>query len=212
MSAIAKLETDVVSALGTFMSPMNARTLYQRAVRSACDEGDVAAIVGRMRSGVRLFVRAADVPRAEAALEALADGERSVRALTIELRTEGDLHAARCAVRDTAAALGARSLSSQKLLTVASELCRNVIMYTPGGTLDVIPSNGRPATVTLVCTDTGAGIANLDDVLAGRYRSKTGLGKGIAGVKKLMDTFEVSTGPNGTRIVTSAAVNGGFGS
>ena len=38
-----------------------------------------------------------------------------------------------------------------------------------------------------------AGIANLEEILAGRYRSETGLGMGIIGTKRLMDEFDIET-------------------
>lgn len=209
---VDRLEQQVVAALGSFMSPMNARTLFQRAARGASgsrDGGDVSGIVGRMRSGIRLFVRPQDVTRAEAALDALAAPTLPVGSITVDLSSEADLHNARSAARDACMALGARPLTTQKLLTVVSELTRNVIMYTPGGRLSIRPDLTRPASITIVCEDRGTGIENLDDILSGRYRSRTGLGKGIAGVKKLMDSFEIESGPTGTRIIARAVVAAG---
>jgi signal transduction histidine kinase len=46
--------------------------------------------------------------------------------------------------------------------------------------------------------DQGPGIADLDAVLEGRYRSATGMGMGIAGTRRLMDHFHLETGPGGT--------------
>ena len=43
-------------------------------------------------------------------------------------------------------------------------------------------------------------IEGLDRILAGQYRSKTGLGKGLSGVKKLASRFDVATGHQGTRV------------
>ena len=41
---------------------------------------------------------------------------------------------------------------------------------------------------------------SLDDVLAGRYKSKTGMGRGIIGVQRLSDKFNIQTGPLGTKV------------
>ncbi len=49
-------------------------------------------------------------------------------------------------------------------------------------------------------SDHGPGIANLDDVLSGRYHSRTGMGLGIVGTRRLMDTFEVKSDSSGTTI------------
>jgi serine/threonine-protein kinase RsbT len=49
-------------------------------------------------------------------------------------------------------------------------------------------------------TDAGGGIPNLEQIMAGRYRSRTGLGKGLLGSKRLSDRFEVRSSSNGTVI------------
>jgi anti-sigma regulatory factor (Ser/Thr protein kinase) len=41
-------------------------------------------------------------------------------------------------------------------------------------------------------SDRGPGIARLAEVLAGRYRSATGMGVGIIGTRRLMDAFTVN--------------------
>jgi serine/threonine-protein kinase RsbT len=48
--------------------------------------------------------------------------------------------------------------------------------------------------------DRGPGISNLPLILSGEYKSKTGLGRGIVGCKRLADHFEVSTSKAGTHI------------
>jgi serine/threonine-protein kinase RsbT len=42
--------------------------------------------------------------------------------------------------------------------------------------------------------------------MSGRYKSKTGLGRGLLGTKRLADRFEISTGKHGTRVVVEVAV------
>ena len=65
----------------------------------------------------------------------------------------------------------------------------------------LIPQEGRAKQSLLIrATDGGGGIPDLDEILAGRYRSKTGLGKGLLGSKRLADRFEVRSGRNGTII------------
>ena len=49
--------------------------------------------------------------------------------------------------------------------------------------------------------DSGPGISKIASILSGTYRSKTGLGLGIVGCKRLMDEFEIDTAPGrGTRV------------
>lgn len=51
-------------------------------------------------------------------------------------------------------------------------------------------------------TDAGPGIPHLDAVLAGNYESRTGMGMGIVGTRRLMDRFELRSTPgHGTAVV-----------
>ena len=56
----------------------------------------------------------------------------------------------------------------------------------------------------------GPGIANLDDVLDGRYASPTGMGLGIVGARRLMDRFDdrVAPGRGTTVALAQAAARG----
>jgi serine/threonine-protein kinase RsbT len=65
---------------------------------------------------------------------------------------------------------------------------------------------GSPPKINVVAEDRGTGISNLDDIMAGRYRSRTGLGKGLLAVKKLVDRFDIRTGASGTRIEVEATL------
>ena len=42
-------------------------------------------------------------------------------------------------------------------------------------------------------TDSGPGIANLEEILDGRYKSDTGMGMGIIGTRRLMDEFTIES-------------------
>jgi serine/threonine-protein kinase RsbT len=104
------------------------------------------------------------------------------------------------------AALGARSLVIQKVATIVSELSRNIVSYTPGGSIELTIVDATPRRIRIRAIDAGKGILDLDAILAGRYRSKTGLGKGILGVKRLADTFEIQTGAAGTHVEVELAL------
>ncbi len=49
-------------------------------------------------------------------------------------------------------------------------------------------------------SDAGPGIAQLESILEGRYRSTTGMGIGLAGTRRIMDAFHVATEPGNTVI------------
>ncbi len=118
---------------------------------------------------------------------------------TVRIFIERDISEGRAAARLLCDSSGMRSLSMQKIVTVVSEVARNIVSYTPGGALE-LALKAETRTFTVTATDEGRGIPNLDEIMAGRYKSKTGLGAGIVGVKRLSNHFEIRTGPTGTRV------------
>ena len=48
------------------------------------------------------------------------------------------------------------------------------------------------------------GIANLEEILEGRYRSQTGMGLGLVGTRRLMDQFNIASAPGKGTVVLLA--------
>jgi serine/threonine-protein kinase RsbT len=119
---------------------------------------------------------------------------------SFDVRSEYEATTVRARARDIVTGLGGKSYDAVKAMTLVSELARNIVLYTAGGRVEFTLVE-RPRTLVVCATDEGPGIRNLDEILAGRYRSKTGLGKGLIGAKRLSDRFQIETGPAGTRIV-----------
>ena len=121
--------------------------------------------------------------------------------LRVELRREHDVVLARQRSRHVAALLGFTQHEQTRISTAVSELARNAVTYAKGGWVEFSVSGQSPTTFMITISDQGPGIAMLDDVLHGRYRSQTGMGLGIIGAKRLMDYFHIDTHPGkGTRI------------
>jgi signal transduction histidine kinase len=123
---------------------------------------------------------------------------------SIFIRSESDLTRVRDRVRLAARELGFDNVTQIKLTTAASELTRNIYEYARAGSIavSVIESDGQQG-MEIVYEDNGPGIPELERILAGNFQSKTGLGKGIAGSRRLMDVFKVeSSRDKGTRIET----------
>ena len=57
-----------------------------------------------------------------------------------------------------------------------------------------------PRKVCVQASDGGPGISNLDVVLSGTFKSRTGMGKGLFGVKRLSNRFDIATSERGTRV------------
>src|SRR5262245_13814624 len=123
------------------------------------------------------------------------------RLLSIRIRQEHDVVAARQRARQIAAALGFDSTEQTRIATAVSELARNAYMYAGGGAAEFrVEGQVAPQLLIVTVSDSGPGIKHLDDVMTGRYRSATGMGIGIAGTRRLMDHFDVSSTDAGTTI------------
>ena len=120
---------------------------------------------------------------------------------TIKITTEDDIVAARNQARYMAEDLGFSKTDQIKIATAVSELARNIYKYAGQGSIRLEPRSQPRLGLKIVAQDQGKGIANLAEIMAGGYRSKTGLGLGLLGCKRLMDEFDIATGAGqGTRI------------
>jgi len=197
----------LLEVLSRYMSPILARSVLGRAMSKAGLSGgratvaDLARIVPLLEDGARLFVDPAHHGNLRRDLASLQGAQVvEVEERRIRVRVERDISTARTAAREMVERMGARPLIAQRVATAVSELARNIVSYTPGGDIELIPSKSPKRAIIVRATDQGTGIRNLDQIFAGKYKSTTGLGVGIAGTRRLADRFEIDTGPTGTRI------------
>ena len=118
------------------------------------------------------------------------------------LRTEDDVVRARQAVRAWAVELGFSLVDQTKLVTAASELARNTVVYGGGGTMAMeVLEDGARTGFRLVFLDTGPGIPDIDRALKDGYTTGGGLGLGLGGARRLVNEFAIQSAPGeGTRI------------
>ncbi len=118
------------------------------------------------------------------------------------IRIEQDVVLARQKVRQIAVASGLRLVDQTKLVTAASELARNAVIYGGGGEMRL--GRGREGLrrgVRLVFVDQGPGIPDIDQALTDGWTSGTGMGLGLSGSRRLVDDFELESAPGrGTRV------------
>src|SRR5262249_22177440 len=120
----------------------------------------------------------------------------------IAIQLEGDIVRARGAGRDMCRELGLSEINQVKVATAISELARNIFHYAKTGNITLRRLSTPKVGIEVVATDKGPGIPDVKLVLSGAYTSKTGMGKGLLGARRLVDFFEVETGPDrGTRVV-----------
>jgi serine/threonine-protein kinase RsbT len=123
------------------------------------------------------------------------------RSETRQVRGSEDVVVVRQLVREWAVSLGFSLVEQTKVVTAASELARNTVVYGGGGTVELQELNGPRRGLRLVFADRGPGIADIDTVLKDGFTTGGGLGLGLGGAKRLSDEFEiVSRLGEGTRV------------
>ena len=89
-----------------------------------------------------------------------------------------------------------------KLVTAASELARNMLLYAGGGTVELesLEEQGRHG-LRLTFEDHGPGIADIGLAMKDGYTTGSGLGLGLGGAKRLVNEFDIQSRPGvGTSI------------
>ena len=202
---MADLHATLIELMARYVSPIIARSIVTRALReyrldpARLTREDLQALRSRLVSGLGVFAEQTAVEAFTTEIGGLAGNSSPAReTVTLSVRSERDLADALSTTRRICDQWRVRVLVRQRVATVVSELARNIVTYTPGGTVELIPMEGPRPRVLIRASDSGPGIPNLDEVMGGRYKSKTGLGKGLLGSKRLSDRFEIRSGRGGT--------------
>lgn len=123
----------------------------------------------------------------------------------VDIRGEDDVVRAHQTTRTIVAQLGFSTFEQTRIATAMSEIARNALVYASGGSVTLGLDDERESLIVIVL-DRGPGISDLEAVLSGETRSDTGLGLGIRGARRLMDSFSIETTPAGTRVEMSKRV------
>lgn len=107
-------------------------------------------------------------------------------------------------VRNAAATARLSLVDQTKLVTAASELARNTLVYGGGGVarVETVTSPSGRSGVRLTFADEGPGIPDIDLALTDGWTSGSGLGLGLSGAKRLVDEFELTSKPGEGTSVT----------
>jgi serine/threonine-protein kinase RsbT len=124
---------------------------------------------------------------------------------TLVISTDEDVVRVRQLTRTVAVKVKLSLVDQTKLVTAASELARNTLVYGGGGTAEVtVVDNGRRRGVRIVFSDQGPGIADLNLALTDGYTTGGGMGLGLSGSRRLVDEFDIETAVGeGTRITVT---------
>jgi len=197
----------VAEALAAVMTPLLVRSIV--ATLPSSSEGEVGSL--DMMAGYDLLRYVADGARIFSGppsvdllttLHDLIGGSQSFRpsAQVLTVTSDHDVIAAQDAARRLVRALF-KPTDCVRVVTAVSELARNIYMYAGTGEVRLNVSEAdRTITFQVIASDRGPGIARLEEILAGTYHSRSGLGRGLLGAKTLLEGLEIQTGPQGTTI------------
>lgn len=121
------------------------------------------------------------------------------------ISADQDVVRVRQLVRTVAVAAKLSLVDQTKLVTAASELARNTLVYGGGGSVEIsLVDSDRRHGVRIMFADRGPGIADVDLALTDGYTTGGGLGLGLSGARRLVDEFEIDTQwGQGTRVTVT---------
>ncbi|MFD6951910.1 anti-sigma regulatory factor [Nocardiopsis sp. TSRI0078] len=123
--------------------------------------------------------------------------------IRVPIRKDTDLTVVRQQVRALAQRTGFGLVQQTKLVTAASELARNTLLHGGGGAAEIRVVHGQAgAGLSVSFVDSGPGIPDVDLALSDGYSTAGGLGMGLSGSKRLVQEFEIESGPDGGTRVT----------
>jgi serine/threonine-protein kinase RsbT len=113
-------------------------------------------------------------------------------AAQLALESDVDIVAARRIGRELAVRAGFTGGDLALIATAISEVTRNILSYAGCGTvtLTAVTVEGRRG-ITVVASDQGPGIADIDRAMCDGFSTGKGLGLGLPGARRLMDDFEI---------------------
>jgi serine/threonine-protein kinase RsbT len=119
-----------------------------------------------------------------------------------ELQSEEQVVRFRQLVRKWSSHQGFSLVDQTKMVTAASEIARNTVVYGGGGMAEILlTSEGNRQGLMLVFEDRGPGIENPELALRDGYTTGGGLGLGLGGAKRLVNDFHLESKPGvGTKI------------
>ena len=106
-------------------------------------------------------------------------------------------------VRARVVELGFGLVDQTKMITAASELARNTLIYGGGGVarLEILQAGTRRG-LRVTFADEGPGIADIELALKDGYTTGHGLGLGLSGARRLVNEFAIESQVGaGTRVV-----------
>jgi serine/threonine-protein kinase RsbT len=123
------------------------------------------------------------------------------RSTRLDVASRTDVERARRDARNLASGLGFVQPELEAVCLAVAELAMNLAAHSDRGEI-TLTTQGQPgAYLEVEALDLGPGIADLDEAMRDGFSTGSGLGNGLGAVRRLMDDFSISSGPEGTRVV-----------
>ena len=120
----------------------------------------------------------------------------------LPVQASEDVVRVRQAVRAWAVELGFSLVDQTKIVTAASELARNTVLYGGGGTAELESlTDGARRGLRLTFADQGPGIPDIEAALRDGFTTGSGLGLGLGGARRLSNEFEIRSQPGAGTVV-----------
>ena len=114
--------------------------------------------------------------------------------VSVPILAEGDILVARQKSRALAAELGFWSVEQTFIAMAISELALNIVQYAVQGEIQLSAAEKDGVRgIMIVARDQGPGIADVDRALQNGFSTSGRTGLGLAGARRLMDEFEISS-------------------
>ena len=119
----------------------------------------------------------------------------------VPIGSDADVVTARAEGRALAAELPFSATELTLIATAISEVARNIVLYAERGevVLRLIREEGRDG-ILVSAQDEGPGIEDPALALQDHFSTGQGSGLGLPGARRLMDEFELESGPRGTTV------------
>lgn len=123
---------------------------------------------------------------------------------SVKILNEWDIVAVRQLGRNIAKELNFGTVDQARITTAISELARNIFLYAKQGkiTIEKVFQDGKWG-LQIIAEDEGPGIQDIRKAMEDGYSTSGGLGAGLPGVKRLMDTFDINSKTNQGTIITA---------
>ncbi len=112
----------------------------------------------------------------------------------LRITSEGDIVAARKAIRNAATALGFGLIDVTRIVTATSELTRNIYQYAGAGVMRWRTlTKGTAVGLEVAFEDQGPGMADINLALQPGFSTGRGMGLGLPGAKRLTDEMTITS-------------------